>query len=519
MRLENSASQLRLNFGCSPKVPPSRALGHFGSFDTIFFDTFAVIPPGSFLEALHHRIRSMEAPASERTAHSAENIDPAPTIATSVIESPAPPASTKPVHSLILDANAIIKNDPAVSTLIARAEELYTIPAVVSEIRDEATRSRFETTLLPFLTLRSPRPESVVFVTNFARRTGDLSVLSKPDLHLLALTYELELERNGGDWRLRREPTQKRVNGAPPGRASEKQVESTNETEDPSVAEQPVPEIADEANDAAPDTLPEGRIGTEVSQEQEAAETVVEQLKELDLSTQQNEDDAVHDVEIDEESSEEDDGHGKWITPSNIMKHRARENAGATPQAIQRTLQAALITSDMAMRNVALRINLNLLDTGFSRITFLKTWVLRCHGCWKVCKDMTKQFCPSCGQATLTRVSCSTDSAGNFTLHLKKNFQYNNRGNVYSIPKPTHGTASGKNAMVKGGGKNGWGKELILTEDQKEYTKKAEEDRRTRVRDLMDDDYLPSILTGARNSGQGKIKVGAGRSVNGKKKR
>lgn len=131
---------------------------------------------------------------------------------------------------------------------------------------------------------------------------------------------------------------------------------------------------------------------------------------------------------------------------------------------------------------------------------------------------MSKQFCPSCGQPTLTRVSCSTDSGGNFTLHLKKNFQYNNRGNVFSIPKPTHGSASGK-SNAKGGGKNGWGKELIFAEDQKEYTKKLDEERRLKTRDIMDQDYLPSILGGARTSGGGRIKVGAGRNVNAKKRK
>jgi RNA-binding protein NOB1 len=119
----------------------------------------------------------------------------------------------------------------------------------------------------------------------------------------------------------------------------------------------------------------------------------------------------------------------------------------------------------------------------------------------------------------LTRVSCSTDAAGNFTLYLKKNFQYNNRGNVYSIPKPTHGSASGKGHNVKGGGKNGWGRELIFAEDQKEYQKKVEEDRRTKYRDIMDQDYLPSILTGSRHSGSGKVKIGAGRDINAKRRR
>jgi hypothetical protein len=44
-----------------------------------------------------------------------------------------PTKAPKPVHSLVIDANAIIKNDPTVSTLLAQAEVLYTIPAVVSE--------------------------------------------------------------------------------------------------------------------------------------------------------------------------------------------------------------------------------------------------------------------------------------------------------------------------------------------------------------------------------------------------
>lgn len=154
-----------------------------------------------------------------------------------------------------------------------------------------------------------------------------------------------------------------------------------------------------------------------------------------------------------------------------------------------------------------------------SRIKQLKTWVLRCYGCFHWTRKMDKQFCPKCGQATLTRTSCSTDAAGNMRLHLKKNFQYNKRGNVYSIPKPTHGSANGKQAKVQGGGRNHWGSGLVLAEDQKEYTRKAEEDRRARQRDLMDEDYLPNLLTGERTGGHGRIRIGAGRNVNAKKRR
>lgn len=40
----------------------------------------------------------------------------------------------------------------------------------------------------------------------FAKKTGDYSDLSVVDLHILALTYELECEHNRGDWRLFKEP-------------------------------------------------------------------------------------------------------------------------------------------------------------------------------------------------------------------------------------------------------------------------------------------------------------------------
>lgn len=96
--------------------------------------------------------------------------------------------------------------------------------------------------------------------------------------------------------------------------------------------------------------------------------------------------------------------------------------------------------------------------------------------------------------------------------------QWNNRGNRFSIPKPVHGSANGK--WKGGGGKGGWGTDLILAEDQKEYTKAVVEQERLhrRERDLMDEDYLPGIVTGERLKHGGKIRVGAGRNVNSRKR-
>ncbi|KAI1421911.1 Nin one binding Zn-ribbon like-domain-containing protein [Xylaria sp. FL1777] len=442
---------------------------------------------------------------------------------------------SKPIHALILDAGPLIKNDPPVSTLLAQAHDLYTIPSVVSEIRDAATRSRVETTLLPFLKLRSPRPASIKFIVDFARRTGDLDVLSKPDIHLMALAYELECEMNGGDWRLRKTPGQKGVNGKSPAQLEKEKEEGSKDPESPN--EVPVEEsqnieesakVEENITEEVPALHPVEAAASSIEQAQPTIEqeNITETLESLSL--EQSATPTVHfateDITIDEaqvqggEEEEDDDNDEEgWITPSNLKKHQVKDQLVQPEQPVQRVLKVALLTSDYAMQNVMLRINLNLVSSGLARITRVKTWVLRCHGCFQITRDTSKQFCPRCGQPTLTRVSCSTDQAGNFNIYLKKNFQWNNRGNVYSVPKPVHGSANGK-ARGPGGGKNGWGRELIFAEDQKEYERKSTEQRRTKQRDLMDDDYLPSILSGNRQSGPGKIRVGAGRNINSRKR-
>ncbi|KAG6098811.1 hypothetical protein E4U30_007501 [Claviceps sp. LM220 group G6] len=440
-------------------------------------------------------------------------------------------SDNKPIHSLVLDTGPLIKNDPSSSALLSQAEKLYTIPSVISEIRDPATRARVETTLLPFITIRAPGPASVKFVTDFAKRTGDYSVLSRPDIEVIALCYELECERNNGDWRLRNTPGQKSLNGRPANSSEDNKSESGNaptngkeELETTEALEEEVicpPEVNPScATSALEETMGALSVETELEAESSIAHPPeedrelhdTEQVEATDprTATAQSSDPAIND-----ESDSDSDG---WITPSNLKKHQAQDSHSNTaPQPLQKTLQAAMLTSDYAMQNVALRINLNLVAPSFARITYLKNWVLRCHGCFSITKDMDKQFCPKCGQPTLTRASCSTDSKGNFQIHLKKNFQWNKRGNVYSLPKAVHGSANGR--LSKGqGGQGGWGAELILAEDQKEYTKMTEEQRRRQKKDIMDEDYLPGILSGKRSGQTGKIRVGAGKNVNSKRK-
>ena len=441
----------------------------------------------------------------------------------------------KQIHTIILDAGPLLNNDPPISTLLSRSETIFTIPAIISEIKDRDARTRLEATVLPFLTIRTPSPASIKAVSDFARRTGDLQVLSKPDLQVLALAYELECERNKGDWRLRKVPGQKGLNGSPPsskhdadssisnlrdqGTDSEKGKAAVH-LPDPIITENPSGSHAARVTTSTPaavsDTARHDQsidsdlvatdlrdVSSKIEVEQGSSQTC---LSGLGLQDQTASDSASSDSE-------------GWITPSNLTKQQAKDqNKDATPIAETTLMQVATITGDFAMQNVLLQMNLNLLSTSLRRIRHLKTYILRCHACFEKTKDMTKQFCPRCGKPTLTRVACSTSANGEFKIHLKKNMQWNTRGDRFSIPKPVAGTANGKVGASKGGGKGGWGQELILAEDQKEYLQAMTGQSRRKERNLMDEDYLPGILTGDRRRAGGRPKVGAGRNVNSKKR-
>lgn len=277
-------------------------------------------------------------------------------------------ASHKPVHTIILDAGPILKNDPSVSTLLSKSENLFTVPTIISEIRDPAARSRVEITLLPFLTIRNPKSDSIKFVRDFARSTGDLPVLSAPDIQVLALAYELECEQNNGDWRLRNTPGQKKTNGLPPklqSSSTEKQTAAGQPGLDnqPSSDTQRLPP-ADEPSAINKDAVSphrdaSGTVPEEANKVSEGLEELQIQSEDLepaimDEPPQQNftnpSEETVTEEQPEEPESESSDSEG-WITPSNLKKQQAKDdNASTEPISDDKILQVGTLTGDFAMQ-------------------------------------------------------------------------------------------------------------------------------------------------------------------------
>jgi RNA-binding protein NOB1 len=156
----------------------------------------------------------------------------------------------------------------------------------------------------------------------------------------------------------------------------------------------------------------------------------------------------------------DDDGEG-WITsPTDIKKMKAAgrlnpsqnpddindgaaEKAQAGPPIGQR---AACTTTDFAMQNVILQMNLELLSVDGIKVRRLKSWVTRCGACFTVFADdgdtvgpvnTKRMFCSRCGSDLLQRVAASVDGkTGRLRLHLSKKYKTSLRGTKHSLPKP-----------------------------------------------------------------------------------
>ncbi|CAI4768089.1 BGN_3a_G0049580.mRNA.1.CDS.1 [Saccharomyces cerevisiae] len=453
---------------------------------------------------------------------------------------------TARVRALILDATPLITQ--SYTHYQNYAQSFYTTPTVFQEIKDAQARKNLEIwQSLGTLKLVHPSENSIAKVSTFAKLTGDYSVLSANDLHILALTYELEIKLNNGDWRLRKKPGDALdASKADVGTDGKQKLTEDNKKE--------------EDSESVPKKKNKRRGGKQQKAKREAREAREAENANLELESKAEEhveeagskEQICNDENIKESSDlnevfEDADDDGDWITPENlteaIIKDSGEDTTGSLGVeaseedrhvALNRPEnQVALATGDFAVQNVALQMNLNLMNfmSGL-KIKRIRNYMLRCHACFKIFplpKDgKPKHFCASCGgQGTLLRCAVSVDSrTGNVTPHLKSNFQWNNRGNRYSVASPLSKNSQ-KRYGKKGHVHSKPQENVILREDQKEYEKviKQEEWARRHNEKILKnwigggsaDNYIsPFAITGLK---QHNVRIGKGRYVNSSKRR
>ncbi|NXI55669.1 NOB1 protein, partial [Chloroceryle aenea] len=269
----------------------------------------------------------------------------------------------------------------------------------------------------------------------FSKKTGDYPSLSAADLQVLALTCQLQAETDGPGC-LRWEPQDKvRLSSTP--RHPEAPVH---------LAGFPLPTKHKHPGKGRHQPSPTGSAVPAESEEfssflywRAPLPSIEEELQEL-LNTQaislspettgehQSSEDGASAEEAEEEEEEESDDEG-WITPSNLKQ--GQQDTGDAPDHP---------SFSSSLQNVLLQMGLHVLAVNGMLIRQARSYILRCHGCFKTTSDMTKVFCPNCGNKTLKKVAVSVSEDGSLHMHFSRNPKVlNPRGLRYPLPAPKGG--------------------------------------------------------------------------------
>ena len=245
-----------------------------------------------------------------------------------------------------------------------------------------------------------------LLVTAFAKLTGDIAVLSQADIRVLALTYALEVEKNGtrrlreAPGKLSQEESEREAKRQERLKQNETQAQAKKAaSESPDLSRLSIsPKTGRDSTSASP-----GASTSRISQLR--AESTKDTDEVSTISTQDNETESSAPTIITQEqasstiAADSDSDEGEWITPSNVKLHQSRDlglfpslpastHAGSRgtqgeKEKHKTVLKVACLTGDFAMQNVALQIGLNVFGVGGKKIRDIKTWVLRCHACVK----------------------------------------------------------------------------------------------------------------------------------------
>nr|XP_045583786.1 RNA-binding protein NOB1-like isoform X4 [Procambarus clarkii] len=417
---------------------------------------------------------------------------------------------------LVVDTAAFVKNVP----LWEYGEELFSLPEVIEEIRDKQTRQRVEAMIVP-ITMRQPQAHSIRFVNEFSKKTGDYASLSLADVKVLALTYELEVETRGGSDHLRSEPQKIITEGAatkgtktsapniegfylPSQKGEESSLECVQQNDSNSLqldekdGDKCSP-IDHHSDKGSPQSTFDDQADAGCPQSDQGEPAHVD-LSSLVLSEQsevpnQNEDDSSEDDQVVSDTAEEgDDGKEEsetddvsedgseeegWITPSNIKRQKNKKNAYFNADdELKEDVQVACMTADFAIQNVLKHIGLSIMGVDGKFIRHVRTYILRCHACFKTTSVMTKIFCPHCGNKTLKKVAVTVNPDGTQKIWINTKRPINTKGMKYSLPTPK-------------GGKHG--RNPILVEDQREAKRFSSKMSRKKVNPLHED-YNPGQM-------------------------
>jgi RNA-binding protein NOB1 len=318
-------------------------------------------------------------------------------------------AAARNAALLVLDTAALIQ--PSLSLLSNPKVVLCTVREVLDEVRDKRARLALEA-LPANIDVREPSPAHAKAVIEFAKKTGDFSVLSAVDLKLLALARQCAVEVLG-EAGIRDVPLPV-VTSQYPREGDSAAVSTAATTSD----------AASTSNTTAAATDEDG------FQVVRGDAPVVAPAASAD------------DDDDDDESSTSSDG-SEWITPENLAAIREKSKYGETSNESvldhANEVKIACMTADFAMQNVLVQMGIKVVAPNGMMIARAQQWILRCFACGLLVTDGEKMFCPACGNHTLKRVALTLDEETGEQRVLISRRPINVRGTRFPLPAPRGG--------------------------------------------------------------------------------
>jgi RNA-binding protein NOB1 len=124
-----------------------------------------------------------------------------------------------------------------------------------------------------------------------------------------------------------------------------------------------------------------------------------------------------------------------WITEDNIKDINTNNGDDLAEQ----EAKVGCITTDYAVQNVLKQIGLSIIALDGRVIKEVRTYIRRCYGCFTLTSNMTRLFCPKCGNKSLKRVAVYLDENGKQCVYINGKRPLSFKGKKYSLPKPQGG--------------------------------------------------------------------------------
>ncbi len=340
----------------------------------------------------------------------------------------------------ILDTSFFIKIRPL--DLLENNKYICT-QYIINEIKDKNAREYYELKK-SFINIVNPSKESIKHVSQFAKKSNDLSYLSIADISIIALAYET-ICKMGKENLLNKEPLnytiidKDKIDFEIRKKEKEKQRELMKKLEEEEKEEE------EEFNN---------NINTNSNNENNN----INNNENNNINNNENNEEENYDNTWNENG--DDDDEGDWITPENLKtklneikgvidkketdKEKENNKINKTENNKNENNNKNIInnifiyTTDYTIQNVSLKMGIPVIGFDGLQIKKIKNYIFKCTICENFIFDTSKKFCDLCGYPDLMKIGYNIYSDGNIRINDKKP-QIRKRGNQFDLPKPKIG--------------------------------------------------------------------------------